>query len=110
MYKKITCWIVLLYGLLLMTIGISAYLRKGSLISLSMGGGLGFLIFVSAFLLFAKKRVGIYISVFLTTALAVTFGIRYTMTHHIIPALLCVLSGAMLLFLLAQSAKWKKDS
>jgi len=110
MYKKSTCWIVLLYGLLLMAIGISAYINKASLVSLIMGGGFGFLIFVSAFLLFSRKKAGIYIAATLTTVLAVTFGVRYTMTHRIIPALLCVLSGAMLLFLLAQSAKWKKDT
>ena len=109
MFKKATCWIVLLYGLLLMTIGGYAYLEKGSLVSLIMGGGFGFLIFLSAFLLFAKKKTGIYLSVFLTFTLAVTFGVRYTMTHRIIPAMLCVLSGGMLLFLLAQSAKWRRD-
>jgi len=109
MFKKTTCWIVLLYGLLLMAIGTSAYLHKGSIVSLSMGGGFGLLIFLSAFLLFAKNRAGVYIAVTLTFTLVVTFGVRYTMTQRIIPALLCVLSGGMLLFLLAQSAKWKKD-
>lgn len=109
MFKKTTCWIVLLYGLLLMAIGVAAYLRKQSLISLIMGGGLGFVIAGSSLLLFAKKRTGIYLSVFLTLILVVTFGVRYTLHHHIVSALLCVLSGGMLLFLLAQSAKWKRS-
>ncbi len=109
MFKKTTCWIVLFYGLLLIVIGIAAYLRKESLISLIMGGGFGLLIVGSALLLFAKIKIGIYTSTFLTLSLVVTFGVRYTMSHQTIPALLCVLSGGMLLFLLAQSAKWKKS-
>ena len=109
MFKKTTCWIVLFYGLLIMAIGIAGYMKKESMISLYMGGGFGLLIAASSFLLFAKIKTGIYTSTFLTLALVFTFGIRYTMTHKIVPALLCVLSGGMLLFLLAQSAKWKKS-
>ena len=107
MFKKTTCWIVLLYGVLLMGIGSYGYFEKQSLISLGMGGGFGLLVVISALLLFAKKRVGIYSATFITLIMAATFAVRYTMTQKTVPALLCVFSGGMLLFLLAQSVNWK---
>ena len=107
MFKKTTCWIDLLYGILLIAIAIAAYYRKNSFISLCMGGGFGLIIIASAFLLFPKKKLGIYSSVIVTLILCGTFAVRYSMTHLTLPALLAVLSGGMLIFLLAQSTKWK---
>jgi len=108
MFKKTTCWIVLIYGVLLIGLGYLGYQNAGSRVSLVLGSGFGILIVLSAFLLFAHKKFGIYAALILTAVLTATFGIRYSMTSRIIPALLAVLSGAMLLFLLAQSAKWRK--
>lgn len=110
MFRKKTCWIVLCYGFILLILGILGYVRKQSLVSLLLGGGLGLLVSLSALCLFAKKKAGIYMSVILTLLICVTFTIRYTTTHKPIPGVLSVLSGAMLLFLLVQSVKWKKKS
>lgn len=107
MFKKTTCWIVLIYGLLLIAGGYMGF-TKGSLPSLYIGCGSGTLIVISSLLLFAKKQAGTYISVFSTLILAATFGFRYSLTSKPIPAIFAVLSGSMLIFLLVQSAQWKK--
>lgn len=108
MLKKSTCWSVLIYGLLLIGLGYWGYHQAGSIISLYLGSGLGGLLVLSSLLMFGGYRFGAYAALILTLLLTATFGIRYSMTHKEVPAMLAVLSGAMLLFLLAQSAKWKK--
>lgn len=108
MLKKTTCWTVLIYGFILMCLGYLGYHQAGSKISLYLGVGLGALLALSALLMFARQKFAAYTALFLTLALTVLFGVRYSMTGKGIPAVLAVLSGGMLLFLLAQSAKWKK--
>ena len=108
MLNKSTCWSVLIYGLILFGLGLWAYLQAESRISLYMGTGSGALLIISAILMFAKNNSGAYGAIFLTAALTIMFAIRYSITNKPIPAILAVLSGAMLLFLLAQSVKWKK--
>jgi uncharacterized membrane protein (UPF0136 family) len=48
-----------------------------------------------------------YAAVMITLILSATFGIRYSLTGKQLPAILAVLSGGMLLFLLARTAKWR---
>jgi uncharacterized membrane protein (UPF0136 family) len=107
MFKKTTCWIVLLYGVMLTVLGYVGYYNAGSKASLIMGSGFGILMILSALLLFAKKQVGVYSSTIITLMLTATFAVRYTTSMKTIPAVLAVISGGMLIFLLAQSAKWK---
>ncbi len=108
MLKKSTCWSVLIYGCLLIGLGYLGYHQADSKISLYVGSGLGGLLVLSSLLMFAGQKFGAYIALFITLLLTVTFGIRYSMSHKELPAILAVLSGGMLLFLLAQSVKWKK--
>ncbi len=108
MIKKSTSWSVLVYGLLLIALGYWGYHEAKSLISLYMGGGLGALLVLSSFLMFAGQKFGSYAALFLTLVLTATFGIRYSATHRELTAILAVLSGGMLLFLLAQIAHWKR--
>ncbi len=107
MFKKSTCWIVLLYGLLLIAIGLEAYVKKHSLVSLLSGGSLGFLISLSAAALFAQKKMGVYLSIGLLILTTAVFAVRYAVSHSTTPALLCILSGGVLLFLLVQSVRWR---
>ncbi|PIS02889.1 MAG: hypothetical protein COT85_02330 [Chlamydiae bacterium CG10_big_fil_rev_8_21_14_0_10_42_34] len=108
MLKKSTSWAVLIYGILLMGLGYLGYHNSGSVISLWAGGGTGALLVISSVLMFIENIIGSYVAVILTFLLTATFGIRYSMTHKSVPAILAVLSGGMLLFLLAKTAKWKK--
>lgn len=80
----------------------------GSKASLMMGGGFGVLLILCSLAMFAKNKLGAYIAAILTLFLTGTFAYRYTITEKPVPAILAVLSGGMLLFLLAQIAKWKK--
>jgi uncharacterized membrane protein (UPF0136 family) len=73
-----------------------------------MGMGSGAALIISSFLMFAQNAYGSYAAVIITCLLTATFGIRYSMTHKSVPAMLAVFSGAMLLYLLAKTAKWKK--
>ncbi len=99
---------MLIYGLLLIGLGYWGYHEAGSKISFYMGSGVGGLLVLSSFFMFAGQKFGSYTAVILTLLLTATFGIRYSMTHKGIPAILAVLSGGMLLFLLAKTANWKK--
>lgn len=108
MLKKSTSGSVLIYGLILLGLGYWGYQQAGSQISLYVGVAFGSLLILSSLLMFKGQKCGAYTALFLTLALTLTFGIRYSMTSRAIPAILAVLSGAMLLFLLAQTANWRK--
>ena len=108
MFKKTTCWIVLFYGIILAILGYVGYHNAGSKPSLILGAGFGILMMGSAGLLFAKNQLGIYSSVVITLLLTITFSIRYISSEKMLPAILAVLSGGMLVFLLLQSGRWKK--
>lgn len=107
MTKKTTSWTVLIYGLVILGLGFKGY-RAGSLISLYAGMGFGALLILSSILMFFKLRFGSYAALVLTLALTATFAIRYSITHSGLPAILAVLSGGMLLFLLARVVHWKQ--
>ncbi len=106
--KKTTSWSVLIYGILILLLGWMGYQKGGSVVSLYMGSGFGALLILSAILMFFKIRFGSYAALFLTFALTATFATRYSMTHKQIPAILAVLSGAMLLYLLTRVVPWKR--
>lgn len=107
MLKKTTCMIVLIYGMLLMVLGGLGYWYGGSLVSLFMGAGFGFLLGISAIFMFAGKSWAASAATIFTLILTATFAARYTLTSKTVPAILAVLSGGVLLFLLARIAKWK---
>jgi uncharacterized membrane protein (UPF0136 family) len=109
MPTKPTSWTVLVYGIFLVILGYLGY-NAGSLASLIGGSGFGGLMICSAFLMFYHKKIGVYSALILTLALTATFAYRYTLYGKPIPAIMAVLSGGMLLFLLAQTAKWKQQS
>jgi uncharacterized membrane protein (UPF0136 family) len=108
MIGKAVSWTVLIYAALLMMLGYLGYHRTGSMISLYMGMGFGFLLVLCSLAMFAKNKLGAYLAVILTLCLTVIFAIRYTIVQKPVPAIMAVISGGMLLFLLAQVAKWKK--
>lgn len=108
MLKKSTTWSVLIYGLLLIGLGYYGYYMTGSTMSFYSGSGFGVVLVLSSFLMFASIRWGSYIALTVTVILTALFSIRYSMTGKGLPATLAVLSAAMLLFLLAQTTKWKR--
>jgi uncharacterized membrane protein (UPF0136 family) len=108
MLKKTTTWAVLIYGLILIGLGYLGYARTGSHISLYSGGGFGVLLVICSFFMFSGKKWGSYAALSITVALTVIFSLRYSISGKAIPAILSVLSAFMLLFLLAQTTKWKR--
>ena len=106
--KKSTSWTVLIYGVITIILGILGYL-SGSTISLMAGALSGVLIIISSYFMFSHKQWGAYVATGLTFLLTLTFSVRYTLTHKPLAAILAVLSGGMLLFLLARIAKWKRE-
>lgn len=107
MFKKAITWSVLIYGLLLMSLGYLGYTYSGSQISLMAGLGLGFLMVLSSIAMFKQNKLGVYVAIFLTFVITALFAYRYTVSEKTVPAILAVISGGMLLFLLVQAAKWK---
>lgn len=108
MIKKSTCWAVLCYGLLIAILGYLGYHQAGSIVSLYAGVGLGSLLTISAVLMFFDLLFSAYTALLLTLLLTGTFAIRYSVTQKGMPAILAVLSGGMLLFLLARVVNWKR--
>lgn len=107
MFNKTTNYAVLLYAVLIMFLGYWGYSHGASAVSGYMGLGFGAALLLSALFMFAHQKWAAYLAVILTLILTVTFGIRYSMTYKQLPAIMAVLSGGMLLFLLAKTAKWK---
>ncbi len=108
MPKKATAWSVLIYGLIITGLGYMGYQQGGSMISLYVGGGFGILLVISSILMYFKMRTGSYAALVLTLGLTATFAIRYSITGKGMPAILAVLSGGMLLYLLARTIHWKR--
>lgn len=108
MIGKAVSWTVLIYALLLISLGSIGYFKTGSLASIYAGGGFGFLLVLCSLAMFTKNKLGAYIAVVLTAFLTGMFAYRYTLVQKPIPAVMAVLSGGMLLFLLSQISKWKK--
>jgi uncharacterized membrane protein (UPF0136 family) len=105
MLEKSTGWPVLVYALLLMILGFLGYQRTGSEISLYVGIITGVGVLVGSIGMLSGKVWGAYLALILTLLLTITFAFRYTATGKVFPALLSVLSGGMLLFLLGHFAK-----
>ena len=108
MPKKTTTWSVLIYGLIITGLGYMGYSQAGSLMSLYVGRAFGGLLVLSAVLMYFKFRLGSYAALLLTLALTGTFAIRYSTSGKGLPAILAVLSGGMLLFLIARTVHWKR--
>ncbi len=108
MVKKSTSWAVLIYGAILIILGVYAYTKVDSMVSFYAGVSSGILLILSSCLMFFNIRLGRFIALLLTLILTATFAIRYSVSHKEIPAILSVFSAAMLLFLLARTVEWKK--
>lgn len=108
MLNSLTKWSVFFYSLLIIALGAVGYYQAESLPSLIAGVGCGILLLLSALLMFLGRKFGSYSALVLTILLTGIFSYRYTVTNALFPALLAVISGAMLIFLLAQLAKWKR--
>jgi len=106
--KKATSWAVLIYGILIILLGSWGYYERGSNVSLYSGVGFGALLVLSSWALFAHKKWGSVAALILTLALTIVFAIRSSHTGAPIPSVMAVLSGGMLLFLLARITRWKR--
>ncbi len=110
MLNAIVKWSVFFYGILLIILGIVGYKVAGSIPSIVIGSGFGFLLMICSLLMFLKKRAGLICSTAITLLLTAFFAYRYSTTRGLMPALLAVLGGAMLVFLLLHCARWKRNS
>lgn len=108
MIKKSTSRIVLIYGIIIAGLGYLGYYQSQSKASLWAGLGSGTILILSSLLMFANRSIGIYIGLATTLLLSGIFGYRYAATQGNLPALLSILSGAMLIYLLIQIGHWKK--
>lgn len=96
--KKSTAYIVCLYSLLLIALGIKGYL-KGSSASLYAGAGLGVLMLFSSIGLFFQKKMALSAALILTACLECVFIIRYLKTSASIPLILAIISLAIFCYL-----------
>ena len=106
--KKSTIWAVLIYGIVIGVLGYIGYHHSQSKASLFSGLGSATFLVLSSLMMLFRRNSGLYLSLGATLFLTVTFCYRYSITHGMIPAILAVLSGGMLLYLLVQMGRWKK--
>lgn len=107
MFKKSVIWPVFLYGILIVCFGYYGYHTSGSKISLWSGVGFGGFLMVSALIMMARRKEGVYLAILLTLLLTGVFSYRYSVTTATLSAVLALASGGMLLFLLVRTAKWR---
>ncbi len=108
MITTFTKWSVTIYAIFLIVAGVVRYLMEDSTHALIMGAATGILFLVCAGLMFAGKRIGLILATLLMVLMTGLFTSRYWITKANFPALISVLSGAMLVFLLLNLARWKK--
>jgi len=108
MLTAIIKWSVFIYGILLIALGIVGYTEASSVYSLLAGAISGCLLILCACLMFMNKRIGLLLATLVTLLMTGCFAYRYSETHGLLPALLAVLSGAMLIMLFLNYARWKK--
>ncbi len=108
MIKQSTAWTVLIYGLVIMGLGYLGYYQSHSKASLGAGLGSGAFLILSSLILFKKNRAGLWLSLGTTVLLSAIFCYRYAVTQGTLPGILALISGAMLIYLLTQSGRWKK--
>jgi uncharacterized membrane protein (UPF0136 family) len=107
MIDTVTKWAVFIYAMFLIILGVVRYFLEDSTHSLIMGSGIGVLLLICAIMMYKGKRIGLILATGITLLLASFFAVRYSMTQALFPALISVLSGAMLIFLLLHLARWK---
>lgn len=107
MMTRTTAWFILIYGVIIATLGYIGYRDAASLASLWAGGGFGGLLVISSLVMFTGRKIGAYISLGATAVLTAVFTYRYVVTGKGLPATLAILSAAMLLFLLVRFGNWK---
>jgi uncharacterized membrane protein (UPF0136 family) len=108
MLKDVTKWVVFAYALLIIALGLIAYVNAGSVVSAIAGGSIGTLLLISALFLFMNKKAGFFAALFLTALLTGIVAYRFTITNALTPAVIAVISAAMLIYLLIQSKHWVK--
>lgn len=106
--KKSTSWTVLFYGLAIAALGYLGYHQSQSKASLWSGLGSGSLLILSSLAMFFHRKGGVYAALTVTLLLTIIFCYRYTLTHGALPAVLSIISGGMLIYLLVQIGKWRK--
>ena len=106
--QKNTAWVALLYGIFLIVLGYIGYVQANSIASLRMGSVCGILIIIPAIAMFKKKIWGLYGALVFTFLITAGFALRYSKVGKPVPAVMAVVSGGVLLFLLTKVGKWRK--
>lgn len=98
---KISAWIILLYGLLVLVGGFIGHIQAGSTASLIMGGICGILLLLSSIGMFKNKLFPAYIAILLTLGLDGFFTYRFLLSFSFFPAGMMSLISLVVLLLIA---------
>lgn len=101
MKKKITPWLTVNYGAIIIVFGCIGYQKAGSFSSLLSGLFFGGVVIGSACVLFADRKEGLYSALGATAFLTVVFIYRYIVTGKNLSAFLAGLSAVVFLLLLS---------
>lgn len=107
---KISQWVVLIYGLLILVGGMIGFAKAHSAPSLIMGISFSIVIFLSAWLMFKGNKLGNTIAMVCSGLLTLFFAYRFFLTEKFMPAgLMVILSLIVLSFLLRSQASLKSE-
>ena len=105
MVRKSSVLVVFVYGLLLIAAGLLGYFKGHSVPSLFSGLIFGSIILVCASNMHQHNRLALYTALTTTVIATVLFAWRYSIGHRLSSAILALLSGAVLIYLLTTLAK-----
>lgn len=94
-------FIVLIYGIVVIIGGLIGFFKAGSIISLISSTALGTILIASAYAIFKKKPLGLYIAYLTSFVILTVFIIRYAMTQKPVPALPMALISVVVIILLS---------
>lgn len=104
---KLSALIVMLYSLMLLLGGMIGFLKAQSLVSLIMGASFALATFASAFLMLKGNIAGWWSSLILTLFLTGFFGVRFYLSHKMMPGGVMLVLSLVVLFLLLFLSKEK---
>lgn len=103
---KLSAYVTLLYGLLVLSMGFLGYQNASSTMSLIMGSGVGGFVIVCSIFMIKEKRIANYLAIFFTAILMTAFIFRYVLTGSFMTISMATISGLVIVLQIARLFLW----
>lgn len=89
---KVTAYISLIYGLIIILSGIMAFRFTSNLMPLVVEVGLGIIILANVFFMMMEKKLSFYVLLVISFLLAIFYGYNFSQTHQFFHGVLTAIS------------------